>query len=181
MLCYERVHQELECSNELLLRSLINCQQTSPPSNSQAILSSSTLITKSTEYDYLRSWLGDGLLLSDGKKWSGRRKAITPAFHFRILEQFVEIFDRQGNTFIDVLAKYKPGATVDVYPLVTLAALDVICGNIVAFLKSLTPSRHVYVYMLYYWRLQSPLWEPLSTRKSIRTRNMSKLCKGKRH
>lgn len=111
-------------------------------------MSSKKFITKSMEYSLLRNWLGDGLLLSTGtylfhkifvtyeilstsfagKKWLGRRKTITPAFHFKILEQFVEVFDRNSATFVQILGEHGPNDPVDIYPLVTLAALDVICG-----------------------------------------------------
>lgn len=69
-----------------------------------------------------------------GKKWFARRKAITPTFHFKILEQFVDIFDKQSFIFAEVLAKNKATDPVDIYPLVTLAALDVICGLWIIFL-----------------------------------------------
>ncbi|XP_055695221.1 cytochrome P450 4d10-like isoform X2 [Lutzomyia longipalpis] len=95
----------------------------------EVLLSSNTLIDKSKEYTFLRNWLGDGLLLTTGKKWQSRRKIITPTFHFKILEQFVEVFDKQGNTFVNVLKKMKPEEGVDIYPLVTLYALDVICDS----------------------------------------------------
>lgn len=64
-----------------------------------------------------------------GKKWLGRRKTITPAFHFKILEQFVEVFDRNSDTFVKILGEHGPNDPVDIYPFVTLAALDVICGK----------------------------------------------------
>lgn len=69
-----------------------------------------------------------------GKKWHQRRKALTPAFHFKILEQFVEIFNRQSDVFVQVLSKYKPVDKIELYPIVTLYALDVVCGK---FLSSL--------------------------------------------
>ena len=94
----------------------------------EVLLSSQKHIDKGEEYAMLNEWLGDGLLLSTGRKWVSRRKAITPAFHFKILDQFVEIFDRQGSTLVNILEKYaKTGETVDIFPLVTLYALDVIC------------------------------------------------------
>ena len=65
------------------------------------------MITKSDEYDFIKPWLGTGLLTSTGKKLSNRRKIITPTFHFKILEQFVEIFDEQSDTFVKKLAHFK--------------------------------------------------------------------------
>lgn len=70
------------------------------------------------------------LYADTGKKWFERRKVITPAFHFKILEEYVEIFDRLGNVFVNkVLAKYKPTDEVELYPLAILYALDVMCGE----------------------------------------------------
>lgn len=105
------------------------CILISNPKDVEVLLSSQKLIHKSREYTFLSRWLGDGLLLSRGKKWFHRRKVITPTFHFKILDQFVEVFDRQSNVFIEQLQKYKPDDKFDVYPLVTLCALDVICES----------------------------------------------------
>ncbi|XP_035890500.1 cytochrome P450 10-like [Anopheles stephensi] len=100
------------------------------PKDIEVLLSSPKYIDKSGEYDFIRPWLGEGLLISRGRKWQARRKIITPTFHFKILEQFIEIFDQQGNTFVDILRLFaKSGETFDVFPLVTLCALDVICES----------------------------------------------------
>lgn len=99
----------------------------------------------------LKGWLNEGLLLStgeiyrnfqkiqnlenkflfifSGKKWFQRRKVLTPAFHFKILEQFVDIFNHQSDVFVQILSKYKPTDKIDLYPIVTLYALDVVCGK----------------------------------------------------
>ncbi|EAT40476.2 AAEL007815-PA [Aedes aegypti] len=95
-----------------------------------AILSSQKLLDKSVQYDFIRPWLGNGLLTSTGRKWHSRRKIITPTFHFKILEQFVEIFDQQSNIFVGQLkSKAQSGEDFDVFPVVTLCALDVICES----------------------------------------------------
>ncbi|XP_023945640.2 cytochrome P450 4C1 [Bicyclus anynana] len=54
----------------------------------EAVISSTKHNEKGYLYSFLRPWLNDGLLLSNGKKWYQRRKILTPAFHFKILRHF---------------------------------------------------------------------------------------------
>nr|XP_054362653.1 cytochrome P450 4F11-like isoform X2 [Mirounga angustirostris] len=48
-------------------------------------------------YSFLKPWLGDGLLLSAGDKWSSHRHMLTPAFHFNILKLYMKIFNDSVN------------------------------------------------------------------------------------
>lgn len=64
-----------------------------------------------------------------GKKWHDRRKIITPAFHFQMLEKFVETFDRLGNDFIEKLNDHDADRAIELYPIIGLFALDVVCGK----------------------------------------------------
>lgn len=94
----------------------------------EIILSSNTkYLPKNRLYNFLKPWLGDGLLISQGKKWHYRRKIITPAFHFKILEKFVRVFDEQSQTLVQELATHNDGKVFDIHPYITLMALDVIC------------------------------------------------------
>lgn len=112
-------------------------------------------IDKSSEYEFIRPWLNEGLLLSTGngnivdvffipsnmvkwlndsfngtgKKWHERRKIITPAFHFNILEKYAEIFDRLGNTVVEKLNKLDAHEDIEFYPFAILYTLDVMCGK----------------------------------------------------
>jgi cytochrome P450 len=99
----------------------------SDPKVAEAILTSLKHLKKSNDYDMMKNWLGDGLLLSIGNKWKQRRKVLTPAFHFQILEKFVEVMESHGNVLIEKLEKLE-GKEVDIHPLLNLYALDVICG-----------------------------------------------------
>ncbi|XP_058448074.1 cytochrome P450 4d2-like isoform X2 [Malaya genurostris] len=95
--------------------------------DSETVLSSPKLIRKSELYKFLVPWLGNGLLLSTDQKWFNKRKIITPAFHFKILEQFIEVFNRQSSILVRKLRPEANGQLVNIYPYVTLAALDIIC------------------------------------------------------
>lgn len=88
------------------------------------MLSSSKFIEKSEEYKFVKPWLNEGLLLSKGTKWFQRRKILTPGFHFKILEQFVEIFDRQSSVLVESLTNYGQNDEVEMFPLVTLCAVS---------------------------------------------------------
>ncbi|XP_017852670.1 cytochrome P450 4d2 isoform X1 [Drosophila busckii] len=97
------------------------------PADIEVILSSPQHITKNNLYNLLQSWLGTGLLMSTGRKWHARRKIITPTFHFKILEQFVDIFDQQSAVMVQQLQPHADGKTpLNIFPTICLAALDII-------------------------------------------------------
>lgn len=101
------------------------------PKVCEIVFSNSTkFLEKSALYDFLIPWLGTGLLLSTGQKWHNRRKVITPAFHFKILEEFCLIFDTQSQILVNNLKKHKFGDVFDITGYISLMALDVVCGKI---------------------------------------------------
>ncbi|XP_047096718.1 cytochrome P450 4C1-like isoform X2 [Schistocerca piceifrons] len=101
--------------------------QISKPEYMEKVLSSSEIIDKSHFYVFLYPWLGQGLLTSTGSKWHMHRKMITPAFHFRILDNFVEIFAENGEILVEKLKPKADGKAFDIYPFITRCALDIIC------------------------------------------------------
>jgi cytochrome P450 family 4 len=73
------------------------------------------------------------MFLTTGARWKNRRRLLTPAFHFQILNSFVDVFNeksddcaRQLNRAIDIHGD----AEFDVFPIMTQCALDIICGNL---------------------------------------------------
>lgn len=68
-------------------------------------------------------------IISIGDKWKKHRRLLTPAFHFKILEACIHVFNSCGNVLIDKLQKRLGHESVDIYPLVTLYALDLVCGK----------------------------------------------------
>jgi cytochrome P450 len=92
-------------------------------------MSNAAYSNKGTQmYPTLVPWLGEGLVTSNGAKWHTRRKLLTPTFHFKILQDFVGVMNEQARVLVnEVFLKQDLSKPVNVAPLVTHAALDIIC------------------------------------------------------
>uniref|UniRef100_H2YYR7 Uncharacterized protein n=1 Tax=Ciona savignyi TaxID=51511 RepID=H2YYR7_CIOSA len=98
------------------------------PAAAEVILRSSKHMEKSYLYEFLKPWLGTGLLTSGGEKWKQRRRLITPSFHFNILQDFLEVMNEQSATMIRTLeGKRTAGSAINVGKAITMCALDIIC------------------------------------------------------
>ena len=60
---------------------------------------------------------------------------LTPTFHFKILEDFLDIFNKQSQVLVQKLAeahnemKVNNRDRIDIFPFVARCTLDIICGN----------------------------------------------------
>ena len=65
-----------------------------------------------------------------GEKWRNRRKILTPAFHFKILEDFIDVFVEQSLVLVKKLKREVGNESgFNIFPYVTLCTLDIICGK----------------------------------------------------
>uniref|UniRef100_A0A1I8Q1E1 Cytochrome P450 n=1 Tax=Stomoxys calcitrans TaxID=35570 RepID=A0A1I8Q1E1_STOCA len=87
------------------------------------VFKSTSLIQKSPFYKYLKQFLGDGLLVSSGSKWSYRRKMLTPAFHFSILQTFNDILREESLKLLKKL-QCMPKEEIEVNDIVTEFTLN---------------------------------------------------------
>lgn len=113
-------------------------------------------IDKSIIYCTLHQWLGTGLLTStgkksavfpltlflyisiyllnaciiiSGKKWQKRRKILTPAFHFNVLQKYMNNIVENSEKVVESIKSKGTAANLDVVPMVTDYTLNVICGS----------------------------------------------------
>ena len=110
------------------------------PEMVELVLNDSFLLEKSYHYDFLRPWLGNGLLTSPGRIWRPRRKLLVPSFHFNILQAFIPVFDRKSQLLVRNIRRRLAetidkgdlnGSTVlDITPVITACTLDAICETI---------------------------------------------------
>ncbi|XP_036616191.1 cytochrome P450 4F22 [Trichosurus vulpecula] len=77
-------------------------------------------------YGFLTPWLGDGLLLSKGDKWSRHRRLLTPAFHFDILKPYMKIYNQCTDIMHAKWNRLAAGAIVslDMFEHISLMTLD---------------------------------------------------------
>ncbi|GMS96622.1 hypothetical protein PENTCL1PPCAC_18797 [Pristionchus entomophagus] len=92
------------------------------------ICESNEEILKGKDYEFLRAWIGDCILLVIGKEWRDRRKSYTPLFHFSQLDGYLETFNKHARVMAEVLHD-KAGTIVDMSEAVKRTALDVICDT----------------------------------------------------
>ena len=78
-------------------------------------------------YGFIKQWLGDGLLISNGKKWSRNRRLLTPSFHFDILKPYQKIFSNSAKVMMKKWRKHlevNPAESVEMFECVSLMTLD---------------------------------------------------------
>lgn len=125
------------------------------PENIEQVLTSTNVINKADEYRFFEPWIGEGLVTSKRNKWRFRRKILTPAFHFRILNDFLPIMNKEATKLVLKLNQHKyicdcisttnedqtnqancnqgeentrpKVKTIDIVPLIALCTLDTIC------------------------------------------------------
>ena len=56
----------------------------------KSILKNKDFDKKGFGYKFMIPWLGEGILISEDKKWHDRRKMLTASFHYSVLESFRE-------------------------------------------------------------------------------------------
>ncbi len=99
-------------------------------------------------YNFLIPWLGEGLLIAEGKKWFRNRRLLTPAFHYEILKGYVSNY----NSCLSVLlrnwtASAKAKEPVLVFKSLSAMSLDIIMQSAFSFKSNCQESevRHPYV------------------------------------
>ena len=69
------------------------------------------------------------LYLFLGDKWRRRRKTLTPAFHFNVLQEFVGVFIENSERMVESL-RAEGTVVKNVVPFLAKYTLNAICGRL---------------------------------------------------
>ncbi|XP_046637346.1 cytochrome P450 4c3-like [Daphnia pulicaria] len=94
----------------------------------EPILSNPNLTTKTMEYKFIVSENCLGALAGD--KWRHRRRLLTPAFHFKILDGFISTFNEKSMASAakmeEILGPSAGSKEIDVFPIMVKMTFDAI-------------------------------------------------------
>ncbi|KAI9556694.1 hypothetical protein GHT06_016485 [Daphnia sinensis] len=133
----------------------------------EEILSSQRFIDKGSDYDMLIPWLGEGLLTASGNMWRKRRRLLTPAFHFQILDNFFDTFNKSADILCQQFdATQSDDKEIDVFPYLKRCTLDIICEATMGIQVNAQQqdSEYLYAYFVSIWSLL-PRWMYFMTKK----------------
>ncbi|GMT07808.1 hypothetical protein PENTCL1PPCAC_29982, partial [Pristionchus entomophagus] len=143
----------------------------------KVMVESHDITSKGRDYEFIKPWLGKGLLTASSEHWRNHRKIITPTFHFSRLNTYIGAFVEEAEVFVSII-KRQLEVEGDAYPLLKKCALDIICRTTFGYSFDMqnTPN-HPYMmavegYNSYVQRYSSeihmwfpPLWYLLHDRK----------------
>uniref|UniRef100_G3MRD9 Cytochrome P450 n=1 Tax=Amblyomma maculatum TaxID=34609 RepID=G3MRD9_AMBMU len=95
------------------------------PKAIEPVLTNSQNLNKAFLYQMMRPWIGNGILLIEKSIWRPRRKLLTPAFHFRVMDDYAPIMNRRAREMVRKLDAVGTGV-FDVLPIVRLAAFGIL-------------------------------------------------------
>ncbi|XP_005796001.1 cytochrome P450 4B1-like [Xiphophorus maculatus] len=76
-------------------------------------------------YEFIESWIGNGLLVSEGQKWFRHRRLLTPGFHYDVLKPYVKLMSDSAKTMLDKWERYANSKeTLELFEHVSLMTLD---------------------------------------------------------
>ncbi|CAK1601225.1 unnamed protein product [Parnassius mnemosyne] len=93
----------------------------------EILFSTTRFNRKQDPYTFLRPWLREGLLISNGEKWHQRRKLLTKAFHFDFLKTYVPIFNKQTEHLLSKIQCEVGNDQTEILPLISKTTLKIMC------------------------------------------------------
>ncbi|XP_012269785.2 cytochrome P450 4C1-like [Athalia rosae] len=100
------------------------------PSDIEVILTSNKAAYKDDVYRYLVPFIGQGLISGSGPTNRTHRKVIMPMLNGKVIDSYVEYFDRQSRCCVEELEKLVDTDEFDIHPFIEHCTIDIILETI---------------------------------------------------
>jgi cytochrome P450 len=98
-----------------------------PDAIESVLVRNASNFTKSRDYAAIRSFLGNGLVTSEGAFWQSQRQLIQPAFRHENIASYAQIMSESAAT---MLVEWKDGELRDVHHEMSSLTLDVVTKSL---------------------------------------------------
>lgn len=123
---YDTAYDKPFISSRRLMRRF--CVANDPKSVRQILVSNADNYRKSVVLrGLLAPSLGEGLILSEGKDWQRRRRAIAPAFNPKRIHAYVDPMLAETRNMLDRWDRWPVGKPLDIFAEMTRLALAIVC------------------------------------------------------
>ena len=75
-------------------------------------------------FDFIKPFLGNGLLISSGEIWKRNRRLLTPLFHSKCLVCFCTVFNKAADHLVQVMNQHVSGEVFEFNQLARLATFE---------------------------------------------------------
>ncbi|XP_054707878.1 LOW QUALITY PROTEIN: cytochrome P450 4V2-like [Uloborus diversus] len=99
----------------------------------KSVINHPACLDKAEKYSLLSCIFKEGLVTSNGMKWSKRRKDINPTFHSEVLRSYIHIFNEQAAKLVKKMSDLLHLPHVEVDTLLSQCALDIICETAMGY------------------------------------------------
>ncbi|GAB0086096.1 Cytochrome P450 [Sergentomyia squamirostris] len=97
------------------------------PEDIQTVLNAPECLNRDGVYKYVSTLAGNGLVCLPADTWKEHRKYLNPTFSLKILQSYMQIFNKETNTLTDRLKQYTGKPAFDIYELMDACTLDIVC------------------------------------------------------
>ncbi|KAI5633499.1 cytochrome p450 domain-containing protein [Phthorimaea operculella] len=85
------------------------------PSDIKLLLTSNKVNIKGPVYEYMKVFIGPGLLSGEGPIWRSHRKIVAPSFNRRAIQKHSRIYNENAEDFAKALTQKNPRETINIY------------------------------------------------------------------
>ncbi|XP_043472140.1 cytochrome P450 4C1-like isoform X1 [Leptopilina heterotoma] len=106
------------------------CVIITKPRDLEIILNSPKANKKGFSYQFLKPFIGEGLISGSGPIWKSHRKIVAHILTQKVLDEFSSVFDRHSKILMRELKSLADGKEIDILGPIELCTANIVCETI---------------------------------------------------